>query len=60
MSIEWLCLCINITDITIKYFEAILFEHPVQFHWNPSTPNWLQYEDSYELKYNGLENLDIY
>ena len=60
MPTEWLSLCINITDITIKYLEAILFEHPLQIHQHPGTPNWLQSEDSYELKYNGSENLDIY
>ena len=58
MSIEWLFLCNNITYMIIKYLVAILFEHPLQIHQYPGTSILLQSEDSYELKYNGSENLD--
>ena len=60
MPIEWLSLCINITNMIIKYLVAILFEHPLQIHQHPGKSNLLQSVDSYEPKYNGSENLDIY
>ena len=59
MPTKWLSVCTNIIDIIIKYLVINLFEHPLQIYQNPGTSNWLQYKDSYELKYNNSEILDI-
>ena len=40
MPIEWLSLCINITDIIIKCLVAILSGYPLQIHQHPGTQNW--------------------
>ena len=50
----------NIIDINNKYLVDILFEYSLQIHQNPGTPNWLPSKDSYELKYNDSETLDIH
>ena len=46
-------------DIIIKYLVVTLCEHPLEIHQNLGTSNWLQFEDSYEPKYNDCEALDI-